>query len=620
MVTDTPVFGWAFFARLGFQPVGKLLVALAIAAVFALDRLTPLGIAIPFLYILILWTALPWASAAHLFGIAVASSALIVAGLFLSPASELRTGLTNRAIALAALWFMAYSGMAYRKNIELLRERERELMGFIENAPMGIHWIAPDGTILWANRNEIDMLGYGRKGYAGRNITEFHVDRDVAADILGKLNDNVPLKDCAARLRHKDGSIRHVLISCHAFRKDGHFSHSGCFMLDTTARMYAERAQHATASARLLEACAGQQTELLEQRVRERTVQLRESEERLNFSLRMSRTGGWDLDLVDHTAHRTLEHDRIFGYDALLPKWTYEMFLEHVLPEDRAEVDRRFREATQNQTEWSFECRIRRVDGEVRWIWAAGEHQRDEAGQMRRLAGIVQDITERKCAEQALRENKRRLRLAFEDRERLSRDLHDNIIQTVYAIGMQLEACQRQPRTDPMATAGQLAHAIRGLNGVIRDVRGYISDPGPQILRRPGLHAELASLIETMGATGTLRFRLKVDSWAVARLTPPQTEHVLHIAREALSNSLRHSHARQAGVVLQGADTGVLLEISDDGVGFDPVAATQCAGGLRNMEFRTRQMGGRLEILSSPGHGATLILHIPNETRSDDIH
>ena len=148
--------------------------------------------------------------------------------------------------------------------------------------------------------------------------------------------------------------------------------------------------------------------ESLEERVRERTAQLRESEERLNFSLQTIHTGGWELDLLDHTAHRTPEHDRIFGYGSPLPQWTYEMFLEHVLPEDRAEVDRRFREATAALADWSFECRIRRADGEVRWIWATGEHQRDEAGQVRRMAGIVQDITGRKQAEQRLREQMQR--------------------------------------------------------------------------------------------------------------------------------------------------------------------------------------------------------------------
>ena len=123
---------------------------------------------------------------------------------------------------------------------------------------------------------------------------------------------------------------------------------------------------------------------------------LRESEGRLNFNSQMTHTGGWELNLLDGTAHRTLEHDRIFGYDSLLPNWTYEIFLEHVLPDDRAEVDRRFREATATQTEWNFECRIRRLDGEVRWIWASGQHQCDTAGHPSRMVGIVQDITERK--------------------------------------------------------------------------------------------------------------------------------------------------------------------------------------------------------------------------------
>ena len=130
---------------------------------------------------------------------------------------------------------------------------------------------------------------------------------------------------------------------------------------------------------------------------------LRQSEERLRFALETSHTGAWDLDLVDHTAYRSLEHDRIFGYEQLLPQWTYEMFLDHVLPEDREMVDAKFRKATTALSDWSFECRIRRVDGEVRWIWAAGRHSIDATGNMRRMAGIVQDITERKRLEEQTR-------------------------------------------------------------------------------------------------------------------------------------------------------------------------------------------------------------------------
>lgn len=91
---------------------------------------------------------------------------------------------------------------------------------------------------------------------------------------------------------------------------------------------------------------------------------LSESQERMQFALDSRRIGAWELDLVDHSAFRTLQHDRIFGYDQMLPQWTYEMFLDHVLPEDRAEVDRKFRQAMADLGEWSFECRIVRKDGE----------------------------------------------------------------------------------------------------------------------------------------------------------------------------------------------------------------------------------------------------------------
>ncbi len=127
------------------------------------------------------------------------------------------------------------------------------------------------------------------------------------------------------------------------------------------------------------------------------------SEKHLNFFLNKCLAGGWELNLADHTLARTREHDRIFGYDSSPPQWTYEIFLEHVLPEDRAEVDRLFRAATTAQTDWNCACRIRRHDGEVRWIEVSGEHQSEGVGTLVRLAGIVQDITERKETDAALR-------------------------------------------------------------------------------------------------------------------------------------------------------------------------------------------------------------------------
>lgn len=127
---------------------------------------------------------------------------------------------------------------------------------------------------------------------------------------------------------------------------------------------------------------------------------LKESEERLIFATEASGIGVWDLDLIDMSAVRSLEHDKIFGYSELLPSWTYDIFLKHVIEEDREIVSKKFLQAIESQGKWSFECRIKRVDKKIRWIWATGRHSADPSGKKRRIAGIVQDITERKKSEE----------------------------------------------------------------------------------------------------------------------------------------------------------------------------------------------------------------------------
>lgn len=135
---------------------------------------------------------------------------------------------------------------------------------------------------------------------------------------------------------------------------------------------------------------------------------LRESNERWRFALQVSKLGAWELNLANHSAWRSLQHDRIFGYNELLPEWTYEIFLQHVLEEDRAEVERCFQQALAAHQDWTFECRIRRADGAVRWIWVYGKHLDAADRPLQRLFGLVGDITERKQAELALKDADRR--------------------------------------------------------------------------------------------------------------------------------------------------------------------------------------------------------------------
>jgi two-component system CheB/CheR fusion protein len=132
-------------------------------------------------------------------------------------------------------------------------------------------------------------------------------------------------------------------------------------------------------------------------------AELQVSEARLGLALDISEMGRWDLNLADFTAERSLRHDQIFGYNELLPEWSYQRFIEHVLPEDCEMVERAFRNALEKKSEWKFDCRIRRVDGEVRWVNAVGRVECDAAGVAIHMSGVVQDITERKELEEARR-------------------------------------------------------------------------------------------------------------------------------------------------------------------------------------------------------------------------
>jgi PAS domain S-box-containing protein len=147
--------------------------------------------------------------------------------------------------------------------------------------------------------------------------------------------------------------------------------------------------------------------DITERKLFERLVQ--NNEERLNFALETLHAGAWELDLNKLAAQRTKLHDQIFGYPELLPEWTYPLFIEHVLPEDKAIVDNCYRNALDNKTDWSFVCRIRRIEGEIRWISGKGRFYYDALGQATFCRGIVQDVTETKRTELALIENERHL-------------------------------------------------------------------------------------------------------------------------------------------------------------------------------------------------------------------
>ena len=120
------------------------------------------------------------------------------------------------------------------------RDLSDDFADLFENGAVGLHFVGPDGIVLNANQAELDFLGYSREEYIGHHIAEFHVDALVIEDILARLSRKETLKNYEARLRAKDGSIKHVLITSNVLWDNNDFIHTRCFTRDITDRKRVE--------------------------------------------------------------------------------------------------------------------------------------------------------------------------------------------------------------------------------------------------------------------------------------------------------------------------------------------------------------------------------------------
>jgi signal transduction histidine kinase len=203
----------------------------------------------------------------------------------------------------------------------------------------------------------------------------------------------------------------------------------------------------------------------------------------------------------------------------------------------------------------------------------------------------------------------------LEERERIGMDLHDGIIQSIYAVGLILEYCNLLLDEDSPSAKGKLNQAITGLNEVIRDIRNYILDLRPQRFQGKDLPGGLFELIRVFRANTLIQADLQVESEGDLGLTQGQASGLFHIAQEALANVAKHARARTVSVSLSRNGSQVTLTVKDNGRGFDPTHVTAYEGhGLRNMEARTRLLGGRLSVESEPGKGAAVKVTVPIET------
>ncbi|MBI5688476.1 MAG: sensor histidine kinase [Verrucomicrobia bacterium] len=217
----------------------------------------------------------------------------------------------------------------------------------------------------------------------------------------------------------------------------------------------------------------------------------------------------------------------------------------------------------------------------------------------------------RRRAEEDARLKQQLLTQSLDEKIRLGRDLHDGIIQSLYAAGLTLESVRALLKENPDEAERRLEQTRASLNSAIRDVRAYIAGLTPDSLRRTGFARALSHLMSELRAGREAQIDLQIDDETAALLTPEQSLEVLQIAREAVSNALRHGQATKIAIRMHQGDREVCLLVQDDGSGFDPARNREGGHGLANMRARAELIGASLRIISQPAQGTRVLTTVP---------
>jgi signal transduction histidine kinase len=249
----------------------------------------------------------------------------------------------------------------------------------------------------------------------------------------------------------------------------------------------------------------------------------------------------------------------------------------------------------------------------------------DEFGRLARLVSasfeqrsqLEREVEERRRMEAALRRSEDEVRSSADLKNRLARDLHDGVIQSLYAAGLGLEGVRGLMRDDPTSAQQRIEAVQQALNQTIRDVRGFINGLEPEAHTNVPFDQALRTLVGTLQALHGVRIDLDLPPGESPALTPAEEVHALQIVRESVSNALRHAQPKRVAVSFRKTAAGRMLVITDDGRGFDAEEVERRGhSGLANLAARAREIGGALTVESALGKGTRVILSFAQSGRA----
>ncbi|RFC43348.1 MAG: Bacteriophytochrome/PAS domain-containing protein [Verrucomicrobia bacterium] len=385
----------------------------------------------------------------------------------------------------------------------------------------------------------------------------------------------------------------------------------------------------------------------LEMMAREKVAKaLAMSESRLHLALDAAQIGDWDIDLVTLRANRSLRHDQIFGYIDQKPVWTYEDFLEHVHPEDRAGVDSGFRASIAGGEEWSFECRILRYGGGTGWIWGRGKCFKNENGQVESMRGVIGDITQRRAAEeeirslnatleQRVRERTLKLETAMKELDAFSYSVSHDLRAPLRAIDgfsrMVIEEYSQELAQDGQRKLAVIRTEAQRMSRLIDDLLTFSrlgrAEIQSETVDMRALAQEVFNELTGRGTNGR-KIQFEVQHLPVAVGAQAM---IRQVWVNLIGNAIKFTRGRELAEIEVGFHLGAggetVYSIKDNGVGFDMRHVGKLFGvfqrlhsekefegtgvGLALVQRIVSRHGGRVWADAEEGRGSTFFFTLP---------
>jgi PAS domain S-box-containing protein len=335
------------------------------------------------------------------------------------------------------------------------------------------------------------------------------------------------------------------------------------------------------------------------------------NEEKLQLVARVSADAIYDWDIEAGLTHWNHGMMTLFGYQGDTDQ-THQWWEERIHPDDLTRVVDSVRRAIENQSGyWTEEYRFRRADGSYAFVVDRGYfiyHTREKPHHM---IGAMVDITSRVNLAEA------QVKSAVEERQRLARDLHDSVSQTLYSLTLIAEAARR------FAQSGQLEQVIQQTTRLgelsqqaLKEMRLLLFEMRTFTLESDGLAKAIQRRLDAVEKRSNVHAVLVVEN--IDRLPEKIEEGLFYLTHEALNNSLKHASANKVTISLRSIPGKLELEVADNGSGFDIRAVDDTIGmGLANMKTRARKLGAELEISSSSNSGTKIRVLVPLEDTKD---